>query len=76
MVGQEFAKGRKLSDILAELHPQVAEGVETTRTAWKMAQELAVDMPIIEQTYKVMFEGKPVHEALIDLMNREPKFES
>lgn len=75
-VGQEFAKGRKLADILAELHPQVAEGVETTRTAWKMAQELAVDMPIIEQTYKVMFEGKPVHEALIDLMNREPKFES
>jgi len=74
-VGQEFARGRSLDDIRATLAPQVAEGVETTRAVYELAAKLGVRMPVVEQTYLVLFEGKTVALALADLMLREPKDE-
>ncbi|MEJ7654040.1 MAG: glycerol-3-phosphate dehydrogenase, partial [Chloroflexia bacterium] len=73
--GQEFARGRSLDDIRATLAPQVAEGVETTRAVYELAAKLGVRMPVVEQTYLVLFEGKTVALALADLMLREPKDE-
>ncbi len=53
----------------------VAEGVETTRLIHQMAQEQKVEMPVTEQVYQVLFEDKPVLEALGDLMSRSAKAE-
>jgi glycerol-3-phosphate dehydrogenase (NAD(P)+) len=51
----------------------VAEGVETTRAVHQLAKGLGVDMPITEQIYLALFEGKSVREAVRDLMTREQK---
>ena len=74
-VGQEFARGRSLEQIRAALAPQVAEGIETTRAARELALSHGVEMPIVEQTYRVLFEGKSAAEALDDLMLRDPRHE-
>lgn len=73
-VGQELARGRPLAVILAELK-QVAEGVPTTKAARALAQRLGVEMPITEQTYRVLFEGVGLQEAVAGLMEREAKHE-
>jgi glycerol-3-phosphate dehydrogenase (NAD(P)+) len=75
-VGLELGKGRKLADILAGLG-HVAEGVKTTRSAFDLGKKLGVELPIINETYRVLYEDKPVLAALRDLMGREltPEFE-
>jgi len=35
----------------------------------------AVEMPIAQEVYAVLFEGKPAPDALADLMRRAPKKE-
>ncbi|MDP9352497.1 MAG: NAD(P)-dependent glycerol-3-phosphate dehydrogenase, partial [Chloroflexota bacterium] len=74
-VGQELARGRSLDQVLRALAPQVAEGVQTTRAARELAGRFGVEMPITEQTYQVLFEGKDVGQALRDLTFREPRGE-
>lgn len=68
-VGQELAAGRKLDEILSSL-PHVAEGVWTTRAAFTLAREHGVEMPIVEQMHRVLFEGADPRQSVGDLMNR------
>lgn len=74
-VGVEMGQGRKLADILRDLG-HVAEGVKTAKSAFDLAEKMGVDMPITRETYAVLYEDKPVKEALRDLMGRElgPEF--
>ena len=53
----------------------VAEGVKTTKSAWLMAQREGVDMPILEQIYKVIYEDKPCDDAVKTLLARDQKEE-
>jgi glycerol-3-phosphate dehydrogenase (NAD(P)+) len=75
-VGLELGKGRKLSDILAGLG-HVAEGVKTAKSAFDLGKRLGVELPIIDECYRVLYEDKPVLQAVKDLMGREltPEFE-
>jgi glycerol-3-phosphate dehydrogenase (NAD(P)+) len=73
-VGERIGKGEKLSDILGSM-TMVAEGVETTRAAVRLAAKYQVEMPITQQVHKVLFEDKPPLEALSELMTRELKRE-
>ena len=73
-VGVEIGKGRKLDDILSEM-VMVAEGVETTRSAKALAKKVGVEVPIVNEVYKMLFEGKNPHDACYDLMTRDPKGE-
>lgn len=73
-VGMELGKGRKLQEILEELG-HVAEGVQTTRSAWQLAQKLGVEAPITEQVYRILYEGQDPRRAIEELMGREPKAE-
>ncbi len=50
---------------------QAVEGVKTAREAWRLAQEYKVDMPIIEQTYKVLYESKSPASAVQALLGRD-----
>ncbi len=68
-VGLGLGKGRSLREVLDELG-QVAEGVVTARSAWQLAQREAVEMPITEQVYAMLYEDKPVGEVLRDLAGR------
>jgi glycerol-3-phosphate dehydrogenase (NAD(P)+) len=53
----------------------VAEGVQTTRSALDLADEVGVELPISEQVGAVLFGGKPARAALEDLMGRDAKAE-
>lgn len=74
-VGIQLGKGRPLDDILSGMS-MVAEGVKTAKAAWELAQKYGVEMPIIEQVYRVIFEGKDPRTAVFDLMTRQSKSET
>jgi glycerol-3-phosphate dehydrogenase (NAD(P)+) len=74
-VGVGLGQGRGLDEILAELG-QVAEGVVTARSAWQLAQREGVEMPITEQVYAILHEGKSPRLALEELMGRRRKHEN
>jgi glycerol-3-phosphate dehydrogenase (NAD(P)+) len=69
-----LGEGRSLDDILEELG-QVAEGVMTARSAYNLGRKAGIDMPITREVYAIIYEGKPVPEALRDLLGRERKAE-
>jgi len=73
-VGEQIGKGRTLQDVLNEM-VMVAEGVKTTASAFELSEKEGVEMPITEQVYKTLFEGKPPGEAMRDLMTRASKIE-
>ncbi len=73
-VGEEVGKGKKLKDVISEMK-MVAEGVATTKSTHELAQKLKVELPIIEQVNKVLFQGKDPHKATEILMTRNLKTE-
>lgn len=73
-VGEQVGRGRKLKDVLAKM-PMVAEGVQTTRSAYALADKYDAEMPITTEVYRVLFENKPPEKAINDLMTRDPKSE-
>ena len=73
-VGEELAKGRTLSQVLDSMQ-NVAEGVQTTAAALKLAQTLNVEMPIVETTHQILFHGLNPNEAVSRLMGRPPRSE-
>lgn len=74
-LGEALARGLTLEQALAELGGQVAEGVTTVQTARALAARHGVEMPIADQLYQVLFEGKAPRQAIADLMQREVKHE-
>jgi Glycerol-3-phosphate dehydrogenase len=73
-VGLRIAKGESLEQIRKSML-QVAEGVTTTLSLRELARREGVDMPIAEQVYLVLYEGKDPLQAMKDLMNRPLKRE-
>ena len=68
-VGEQLALGRYWPEIRASMD-NVAEGVNATGAALKIAARLGVEMPIAETTYRVLHEGLSPREAAIELMER------
>lgn len=73
-VGLQLGQGKNLEDILSDMD-MVAEGVKTTRSAFDLAARMAVEMPILEQVYAVLYQGKTCSEAVQDLLSRDQKEE-
>lgn len=68
-LGQALGRGESLVEIQAQM-TSVAEGISTTRAARHLARRYEVEMPITEQLYAVLFEGKSPHTAVDDLLAR------
>jgi len=73
-LGTRLGKGEKLSDILGGMKA-VAEGVKTAKSARDLARKYNVDMPIVDEVYQLLYEGKAPKQAVKDLMSRELKGE-
>ena len=73
-MGLALADGLSIDEARIKIG-QAVEGVKTAREAWLLAQQYNVDMPIIEQAYRVLYEAKPPKEAVHDLLNREARAE-
>jgi glycerol-3-phosphate dehydrogenase (NAD(P)+) len=71
----ELGRGRGLQEIMSAMHGMVAEGVLTTNAAVGLARARNVEMPITEQMYAILQQGKAPREAIHDLMTRTGKSE-
>jgi|SRR5919108_587110 glycerol-3-phosphate dehydrogenase (NAD(P)+) len=68
-VGMELGKGRKLSEILAEMR-MVAEGVATAAPLLTLAREYGIEMPITEQVDAILHRGQSPQDAIREIMDR------
>jgi glycerol-3-phosphate dehydrogenase (NAD(P)+) len=72
--GEQIGRGVPLAQVLSTSR-QVVEGVPATRAARALAQKYDVSMPIVEQAYAVLFEGRDPRDAMIELLARDPTAE-
>jgi glycerol-3-phosphate dehydrogenase (NAD(P)+) len=73
-LGTRLGKGEKLDDIMKNAKT-VAEGVKTAKAAWVLSRKYNIYMPIVDEVYQLLYEGKDPRLALKDLMSRELKGE-
>jgi glycerol-3-phosphate dehydrogenase (NAD(P)+) len=71
-LGLKVAEGADPKAYLASQRT-VAEGYNTSAATYALAKKLGVDMPITEQVYHVLHEGRPLLEALKLLLTRAGK---
>ena len=69
-----IGKGKTAEEAMREVD-MVVEGVYATKEAYKLAKKYNVEMPITQEVYSVLFEGKPVKSTVYDLMTRGKKNE-
>lgn len=70
LIGQGYTMQQAMDEV-----KMVVEGVYSAKAAIVLAKKYGVDMPIIEEVNKVLFEDKPAKEAVNDLMLRDKKME-
>ncbi len=71
-VGYRLGRGETLADILVDMKA-VAEGVKTAEAVRELARLNDVEMPIAEQVYAIVHEGRTPATAVRALMLRDPK---
>jgi len=72
--GMLIGQGHTMQQAMDEVK-MVVEGVYSAKAAIALARKYEVDMPIIEEVNKVLFENKPAREAVLGLMLRDKKSE-
>ena len=72
--GYQLGKGEKIDSVLENMG-MVVEGVSTTQAAYELAKEHAIEMPITEALYNVLYEDAEVKHVILNLMKREGKAE-
>lgn len=70
-----IGQGKSLDEAQKEVN-MVVEGVKTCRAAKELADKVGVEMPIVNEAYKVLFEGGDVKRAVSSLMGRMKNNES
>ncbi len=73
-VGMQLGYGKKLPEILGGMR-MVAEGIVTAKSIHALANRMEVEMPICEQVYRIIHEGKNPRHVVRDLMERDLKHE-
>lgn len=73
-LGVAIGQGQKLSEYAAA-HRTVAEGVNTTRAALRLAERAGVELPITAKVAEVLFEEKDPSQGIGELMERALKSE-
>ncbi len=69
--GLALAKGLGVEDAIASVG-QVVEGAETTRQAKGAGERLGIELPIVEQVYRVIYDNRPPLDAVSALLTRPP----
>ncbi len=72
--GLALGKGTSVDNAMQEIG-QVVEGYRNTEEVVILARKLDVEMPICEQIYAVLYEGKSPKDAALALLGRELKSE-
>ncbi|WP_315905311.1 NAD(P)H-dependent glycerol-3-phosphate dehydrogenase [Vibrio fluvialis] len=72
--GLALGQGKDVDTAQQEIG-QVVEGYRNTKEVWLLAQRMGVEMPIVEQIYQVLYQGKDARMAAQDLLARDKKAE-
>ncbi|ATZ72989.1 NAD(P)H-dependent glycerol-3-phosphate dehydrogenase [Idiomarina sp. X4] len=72
--GLALGEGKSVDQALKDIGQSV-EGYRNTKEVVALASRNGVEMPIAEQIYAVLYEGKEPQQAAIDLLSRERKTE-
>ena len=70
-----MGQGKSMQEAMDEVQ-MVVEGVYSAKAARQLAEKYEVEMPIVEEINRVLFEGKSAAEAVRDLMIRDRKVET
>ncbi len=73
-MGLAIGRGQNIEQAETEIQ-QVVEGVQAAKQIYSLAQELDIEMPIVEQVYRVLYEGLEPQQAVLNLLTREYKSE-
>ncbi|WP_022851167.1 NAD(P)H-dependent glycerol-3-phosphate dehydrogenase [Limisalsivibrio acetivorans] len=68
-VGLKLAEGHTIDDITGKMN-MVAEGVYTAKAAYEMSIKHGIEMPITNEVYQVIYEGKNPKDSVMALMER------
>lgn len=74
MAGELMGKGMSSEQAALEIG-QIVEGVKTTKSAFYLSKKYNISMPITQELYQVIYEGKSADSAVYDLMTRDYKDE-
>ncbi|OQK47949.1 NAD(P)H-dependent glycerol-3-phosphate dehydrogenase [Vibrio vulnificus] len=72
--GLALGQGKDVDTAQADIG-QVVEGYRNTKEVWMLAQRMGVEMPIVDQIYQVLYQGKDARLAAQDLLARDKKSE-
>ena len=68
--GVLIGQGKTAAEAMKEVN-QTVEGVYSAKAAYKLGQKYNIELPIVEQVNKVLFEDKSVKEAIVELLIRQ-----
>lgn len=69
-----IGQGKTMEEAMDEVK-MVVEGVYSAKAAMGLSEKYHIQLPIIEQVNKILFEGKPAADAVKELMLRDKKIE-
>ncbi len=72
--GLAVGQGMSIDQAMQSVH-QTVEGYRASRAIYEIARKIGVTLPIMEQIYLVLYQGKSLVDAVADLENREQKSE-
>ncbi|WP_166837105.1 NAD(P)H-dependent glycerol-3-phosphate dehydrogenase [Rheinheimera pleomorphica] len=72
--GLLLGQGKPVDEAMQSIG-QVVEGYRNAKEVFNLAQRVGVEMPITEQIYQVLYQGKDVKLAALDLLGREKRDE-
>ena len=72
--GIQLGQGMSLDHIIKS-SKMVAEGIKTTKSTYQLAKRRKVEMPIVEQVYRILYQNKDPRKAVTDLMGRNLRYE-
>ena len=72
--GLALGQGQSVTEAMDNIG-QVVEGYRNTEEVHILSEKLKVELPICEQIYQVLYQGKAPKEAALALLGREQKFE-
>jgi glycerol-3-phosphate dehydrogenase (NAD(P)+) len=67
--GLALGQGKTIAAAEVEVG-QTVEGLRAAKAIYNKSRELGLDLPIIEEVYRLLYEGKKPHEAVRDLESR------
>jgi len=70
--GEQVGRGYKAGEVLKDTE-MVIEGVPAAKSAYNLAKKFKVEMPITEQVYRILYQGKSPAAAARELMLRPMK---